>query len=98
MRNGTNAFKQRNRPQAIKLGEEFLQEYPYGKFSDYVRKIINFARISLDEEKRAEAGEFRNQIYASLSQEKARLEALLNEALSGRVDMNTRTERGRNAL
>jgi len=93
-----DALKQGNLPQVIKLGEEFLREYPESSSSDYVRKIINFVRISLDEQKRAEARELRNQIYASLSRETARLEALLNAALSGRVDVNTRTEGGRNAL
>ena len=93
-----DALKERSLPQAIKLGEEFLKEYPESRSSDYVRKIINFVRISLDEQKHAEAGELRKQIYASLSQETARLEALLNEALSGRVDVNARTEGGRNAL
>lgn len=93
-----DAFKQRNLSQAIKLGDEFLEEYPYGRYSGYVSKIIDFARISLDEEKRAQAREFRNLIHASLSGETARLEVLLNEALSGTADVNTRTEGGRNAL
>ena len=93
-----DAFKQRDLSNTIKLGGEFLQEYPYGKYSDYVRKIINFARISLDEGKRAQAIVLGNEFRASLSEETARLEVLLNEALSGRIDVNTRTESGRNAL
>jgi hypothetical protein len=46
-----DAFDRRNLPQAIKLGEAYLQQYPTGKFAGYITKIIEFARISLSEEK-----------------------------------------------
>lgn len=93
-----DAFKGRTLPEAIKLGEAYLQEYPNGKYGGYISKIIDFARISLNKEKIAQANALRSSIHASIAKEATQLEFLLKEALNGTTHVNTTTPDGRTPL
>jgi ankyrin repeat protein len=97
-RNWYDAFNGRNLPQAIKLGEAYLQQYPTGKYAAYITKIIEFARTSLNEEKISQAKAFRRSIQAPTTRDATQLEFLLEQALNGRADVNATTTDGRTPL
>ena len=93
-----DVFKERNLPQCIKLGEAYVQEYPGGIDTDFVRDTIGLVRISLDKEKIAEARELRRLVQASLRQDAGELESRLKRALCGEGDLNARTSNGQTLL
>ena len=92
-----NALTGRHLPQIITFGEAYLQKFPRGRFGDYIKSIINFARISLNEEKIAQAKELRRLIHASLAKD-SQLELLLNDVLNERADLNASAENGQTPL
>jgi hypothetical protein len=93
-----DAFKERNLPQAIKLGEAYLQRYPNGKFGGYIRQIINFARVATDRRNIAQANANRELVQTSLADSSPELDSLLKEVIDGRADVNAKTGLGQTAL
>jgi hypothetical protein len=92
------AFKERNLPEAIKLGDAYLEAFPNGQYGGYIREIITFARISLDKEKVAQANRQRAIIRSNLAEDAPQLKALLTDTLNGHVDVNTTNKKGLTAL
>jgi len=90
------ALKERNPPQVIQLGETFLRQYPDGKYSDFIRKIMTFARTSLNEDAVSKAKTMRALVKSSLLN--APLESILVDIAAGRADVNRRTDDGQTAL
>ena len=90
------ALKESNLPQLIQLGETFLLHYPDGKYSDFIRKIMTFARTSLNEDAVSKAKTMRSLVKSSLLS--AHLESILADIAAGRADVNERTDDGQTAL
>jgi hypothetical protein len=90
------ALKERNLPQVIQLGETFLRQYPDGKYSEFIRKIMTFARTSLDEGAVSKAKSMRSLVKSSLLN--GPLESILADIAAGRGDVNKRTDDGQTAL
>jgi hypothetical protein len=90
------ALKERNLPQVIQLGETFLRQYPDGKYSDFIKQIVTFARTSLNEDAVSKAKTMRSLVKSSLLN--APLESILVDIAAERADVNKRTDDGQTAL
>jgi hypothetical protein len=91
-------LKNRNLPGVVKTGEAFLRTYPNGKYSEFVKKIINFANISLDPDQQKRAGSIRTEVITSLADDTEQLGALLKVALSNEAEVNAKSRSGATAL
>jgi hypothetical protein len=90
------ALKKRNLPQLIQLGETFLLLYPDGMYSDFIRKIMTFARTSLNEDAVSKPKTIRSLVKSSLLN--LPLESILADIAAGRADVNKGTDDGQTAL
>ena len=91
-------FKEQNLEQVINLGESYLEAYPEGKYEGYIRRIIEFARLSLSPEQRRRAESVRTQVTASLGDNYEQLGDLLRDVLSGQLEVDTKSADGATAL
>lgn len=91
-------FKNRDLPGVVKTGETFLRTYPNGKFSEFVKRIIDFANISLNPDQHRIAERIRAEVITSLAGDTEQLEAMLNVALSNEAEVNAKSPSGATAL
>jgi ankyrin repeat protein len=91
-------FKNRDLPGVVKTGETFLRTYPNGKYSEFVKRIIDFASISLDHSQQERAESVRNEVLTSLADDTEQLGSLLKVALGNEAEVNAKSRSGATAL
>lgn len=91
-------FRDRKLKKVIDLGESYLEVYPDGKYEGFIRRIIEFARVSLSPDQRRRAASLRSQVTASLADNSVQLGALLRDVLSGQLEVDTKSPTGATAL
>src|SRR4030095_3343359 len=89
----TEAYRQwyivlaaRNPGRVIEEGLSFLKQYPDGKFSGFVTRIIDLARVCLNAKQRNTAEVLRTQVKASLKDSSDQLQDLLRKVLNDEAE------------
>jgi hypothetical protein len=92
------ALKDRQMERIIELGESYLQEYAKGKFAEYIRRMIEFARASVDPNQRKRAQGLRSQVMVTLADSEKALGVLLRDVMNNQSDVNTKGRNGSTVL